>query len=489
MTARVFVKNVFSQTSVQVLMMLRAIVLLPVLSKTLGPVYYGIWSQIVITVTLLAMVFTLRFDIVFVRYFSAKKDQQLERETFFSMAWCILIMLMPLTAFIFLFMRNLAILIFNHLDYTEYIPVLFVLLVLRVFFLFFLSYYRARQRIILYSAIQSAQILLEIAIFYFSILFYHFTLLGALKILIVFNFLMTSGIIFSVLLRLRPSKPNWSRLKPYLIYGLPLIPNISLQWLVSNSGRYFIAHYRDLEQVGIYAAYSSLGRMISFFYTPLTFVLYPVLSKFWEEAKFEEAKKWISHIVRMFLFVSVPTVFGLTYAAPYILKKLAGSDFSQYGAAILLLSSGFLCLGVYQVYVYMLHMNEKTLWILILFTFIASLNISLNRALVPSMGIEGAALASFVSYFVQSVSLYIMVSRVTAIDFPLAFFLKSVISAGLMYFVIRLIRPNRIMEIVPVVILAAAFYLILMIVFRGIQKGDLNLVRKLLGIDDRQENI
>ena len=98
-------------------------------------------------------------------------------------------------------------------------------------------------------------------------------------------------------------------------------------------------------------------------------------------------------------------------------------------------------------------------------------------------------MASFVSYFVQSVSLYIMVSRVTAIDFPLAFFLKSVISAGLMYFVIRLIRPNRIMEIVPVVILAAAFYLILMIVFRGIQKGDLNLVRKLLGIDDRQENI
>jgi O-antigen/teichoic acid export membrane protein len=137
MTPKAFLKNVFSQTSVQILLMLRAIVLLPVLSKALGPIYYGIWSQIVITVTLLATVFTLRFDIVFVRYFSAKQDQQVEREAFFSMAVCILIMLIPLTAFMFLFIQNLAIIIFNELAYTEYIPVLFVCWYFVFFFCFF----------------------------------------------------------------------------------------------------------------------------------------------------------------------------------------------------------------------------------------------------------------------------------------------------------------------------------------------------------------
>ena len=488
MTPRAFLKNVFSQTSVQILLMLRAIVLLPVLSKVLGPVYYGIWSQIVITVTLLATVFTLRFDIVFVRYFSAKQDRQVEREAFFSMAFCILIMLIPLTVMMFLFMRNLAAIIFNDLTYTEYIPVLFVLLTLRVFFLFFLAYFRAGQRIVLYSAIQSAQILFEIIIFYFSILYFHNSLLGTLKILIVFNFLITAAIIFRVLLHLKPSKPRWSRLKPYLMYGLPLIPNISLQWLVSNSGRYFIAHYQNLEHVGIYAAYFSLGRMISFFYTPLTFVLYPALSKFWEESKFDEAKKWICHIIRMFLFVSVPTIFGLTYMAPYILDVLAGSGFSQYGAAILLLSSGFLCLGIYQVYVYMLHMNEKTVWILILFIFVALLNIGLNWVMVPKMGIEGAALATFVSYAVQAVSLYIVVSRVNHLDFPFLFFLKTVISAGIMYAGIRFIRPDRMIEIVPVIFLAGFCYLILMFVFRGIRKEDRDLIRKTLGINNRNRD-
>jgi O-antigen/teichoic acid export membrane protein len=310
-------------------------------------------------------------------------------------------------------------------------------------------------------------------------------LLGTLKILIIFNFLITAVIIFWVMLHLKPSKPSWLRLKPYLMYGLPLIPNISLQWLVSNSGRYFIAHYQDLEHVGIYAAYCSLGRMISFFYTPLTFALYPALSKFWEESKFEEARKWVSHTIRLFLFVSVPTVFGLTYVAPYILNVLAGSQFSEYGTAILLLSSGFLCLGIYQVYVYMLHMNEKTVWILILFIFIALLNIGLNRVMVPSMGIKGAALATFVSYGIQAVSLYVVADRVNKLDFPFIFFLKTMISAGIMYAGIQIIRPDRIIEIVPVILLAGFFYFILMLVFKGIRKEDRDIIRKTLKINNR----
>ncbi|NIW79337.1 MAG: flippase, partial [Calditrichae bacterium] len=69
---------------------LRALIVLPILAKTLGEFYYGIWTQLIITITLLASVLTLRFDVTFVRFFSSREKEADIQEAFTSLLIIIL---------------------------------------------------------------------------------------------------------------------------------------------------------------------------------------------------------------------------------------------------------------------------------------------------------------------------------------------------------------------------------------------------------------
>ena len=179
--------NVFSQGVVQALIALRALIILPILTKTLGDYYYGVWSQLIVTITLLASVLTLRFDIVFVRFFSAENDRQTLGKAYHSMLSAMFICLVLVGGLFWTFTEDISFFIFKDAGLRSYILILFALLAIRAVFLFSLSYYRSRQKLVLYSGIQGLQIAGEILILFLFIVKSGLTLLDTVKILMVFN--------------------------------------------------------------------------------------------------------------------------------------------------------------------------------------------------------------------------------------------------------------------------------------------------------------
>jgi O-antigen/teichoic acid export membrane protein len=477
---RSFSKNVLSQVVVQFLLAAKAIILIPIIAKTLGEYYYGIWSQIIITITLLATVLTLRFDTVFVRFFSSETTKVEYSKAFNSMLLAILITLTAVGVCFVAFKAEIAFLIFGEGDFVDYSLVLFGLLSLRAVFLFCLSYFRSRNRIILYSTIQSIQILGEIVLLFVCIIYFKFSLLEILNILLLFNILITFSLIIFVLSKLRINIAGLNYLKPYLLFSLPLIPNVALQWVVNNSNRYVITHLIDLESVGIYSASFALGRVVSFFIAPLAFVLYPMVSKLWEEAKFDETKFWMVNSLKLFLVFAIPVVFGVHYFTPFLLRKLATEQFAQHEWLVFLIGSGFLFVGVYQIYLYVLHLKKQTLAILIIFMIVATLNLTLNFLLVPYMGIEGAAVGTLISYIVQTSAVYILAQKGFPLALPVVFIVKVFFSAALMTAYMYVFTPGSWPKNIALTVSGAGIYFLFMFISGAIGKKEISILKRLM---------
>lgn len=409
-TAKTFSLKVVSQGVVQGLVVLRGLIALPILSRTLGVEAYGIWTQIMVTLSLMAPILMLRFDTVFVRYFSTDQAHERWRQIFSSMFFFIIGIVALVSAVLCVFNRTAAFLVFRDSDLAAYIPVLAGLLAFRALFLFFLSTFRARYQIGLYSAVQALQLLGEAVILFMMVVVFSRPLLETLQAVLWFNALAGVILILAVLSRTGLMRPRLRLLKPYVRFALPLVPNVSLFWIINYSDRYIITHLIDLEHAGIYAASYALGQFVILLLAPLTFVLYPTLSRLWEAGERENALLWMRQSIKVFLFLAVPAAAGLHRFSFFLLNHLATDAFEQ-PWLVLLVAAGFLFHGVSQILIYVLHMEEKSFHVLYLFLAVAVSNIAMNLMLIPRLGIQGAGLATLFSYVIEWILLILIVRR------------------------------------------------------------------------------
>lgn len=69
---------------VNIVSSLRGLILLPILTKTLGTELYGVWAQILVTVSLLTPFAVLQLDTVIIRFLAGEKNVDKIRERFYS---------------------------------------------------------------------------------------------------------------------------------------------------------------------------------------------------------------------------------------------------------------------------------------------------------------------------------------------------------------------------------------------------------------------
>jgi O-antigen/teichoic acid export membrane protein len=136
--------------------------------------------------------------------------------------------------------------------------------------------------------------------------------------------------------------------------------------------------------------------------------------------------------------------------------------------------------GIYQIYFYILLLKRKTLIALGFFVFIAVTNIVLNILLIPQMGIDGAALATFVAYLIQAIGIFFISSREFEVKFPWEFFLKSFLSAGLMFVVLMFFEPQSWSKNLILFIAGMLMYVLFMFLTGALGKREIELIKKII---------
>ena len=462
---------------------LRGLILIPILTKTLGADAYGIWSVIMVTISLLSPLALLGLTSAMIRFLAAEKDKRKIQEGFYSVISVVFFAGLILSLIVFLLADSFAITILKDISAAPLIKIASVVILLQALDLASLEFFRAFGRMKKYSGLMLLQTVAEVGFVAYFVLA-GFGLFGAVISLVISRgivLLIGASYIFKEIgFRL----PKFYGLWDYLKFGLPLVPTAMLGWITSSSDRYLIGFFSSSQMVGIYSAAYNIGMMIGFFGAPLQIILFPTISKLYEEGKEQEMKTYLAYSLKYFLLFTIPSLFGLCILSRQILLIMTRPEFVAQGSLVLpIVAVGALFSGLYgAIFAWILIVAKRTRLIFVLVSFSALINLFLNILFIPVYGIIAAAITTLIAYFILfSLTTYFSREYIK-FKVPYDFIGKSVFTSLVMSLVLCWINPAGVFYVGLMILVGAGVYFGVLVLLKGFGKEEVGFLKGIFKI-------
>lgn len=470
-----FTKDILWVGLSQVLIYLFGFLIIPVLTKNFGTEIYGLWAQIGVTVGLLNPILTLHLGTATVRYLSAENKREKLSQSFSNMFWLIVLIVFITIAIGFLFKTSLSIELFKDSGYIGFIVLTFIWAGTGAIFAYLTGYLRSKGEIKELS-------LINILYFAFKFIFLVILVLLGFSLEFVIIIQIIVEIIFIILLFSSITKkigfnwPNTVNLKKYLAFSIPQIPSGALLWIINSSDRYFITSYLGLSQTGIYSAAYSIGSVIGIFYIPTSFVIFPVISRYWEKNEIISVRMHLEYSTKLFLFFGIPSSVGIYILSTPLLQIFTTSEFLVGGGTLtFLIALSTIFLGIYQINLYLICLIEKTKFMPFIVGLSAFINIVLNIILIPQIGIMGAAISTVLSYAILALITLIWAEKRVNCSFDFVFLLKISLSSILMVSVMAILPFEGISYVLIASLMGAFIYLASILILKTLSNEEKKL--------------
>jgi Membrane protein involved in the export of O-antigen and teichoic acid len=195
---------------------------------------------------------------------------------------------------------------------------------------------------------------------------------------------------------------NFSALKKplvsaMLLYAIPMIPSTLFWWITNVSDRYMVTYMVSEAANGLYAVAYKIPTLVTLFST--------IFTEAWQlsavEAQNSKGRnKFFSTIFSSLQGIVFVAGSGLILTCNLIMKYWVAEDYflAWRYIPILILATVFSCFANFLSSVYMV---EKKSGLSLATTFVgAAISVGLNLYLIPKYGVNGAAISTFVSYFI-----------------------------------------------------------------------------------------
>ena len=482
------------------LMTLRAFVLLRVFATLLGAEGYGIFSQANITVQVLAPVLSLRLSMASIRFLAGERDLLKASRVWMTMLAAVVtavVVWLVVSAFL---LAPLAAVVFGDPSLKAYGLVVSLWAAVAAVNFYVLNYFRTVRAIDKFSMFRVAQAFVEIVVL-IAVVVLGGTVLQALWALVGVAALL-SVILFAAVRRQlaipirvklqensacssaheAAGQPlfDWSALPSLLRYSLPLVPNVLLLWLVQAGARYVIVHNLGLAPAGVYSASYTVANLLAILSGPLTFVLFPTVSKAWADGERREVRKYFVYSNKIYLVAALPAGMGLVVVSPILLRMLTGQEFVAGPTVLLPIVVAVILAGLYQINLYSIHLvrrTERLFWVLFV---AAAISLGMSVFLVPWLGLSGAAIATATAFAVLATVILVWSRKEIQLRLDYAFVTKCLLAALLMAGLLTLVPASGLQGLIIQTILGIAIYLVLILVMRVFSATEVQAFRQLL---------
>lgn len=270
---------------------------------------------------------------------------------------------------------------------------------------------------------------------------------------------------------IRLTKFSKSEFKTYLGYSLPLVPNQLSWWILSASDRSVILWMMGVAFNGIY---SIAGKFSSLYAT-----MFNIFNLSWTELislhfKDENRQKVFSElqdtVVKLLISIYLLMVAVMPFVFPIMIDKKY--DDAYYQIPILMLGMYFSAMiGVMSAYYIA---DKKTVVIARTTMICAAINLGLDIALMPMIGLYAASCASAVAYIIMYIVRYIDINKKYGVSNTPQVLILSVASSVIV-FVCYYTRNLIICAVCLAAVAAMSLW-----INRKIAKSVLNMVKKKL---------
>lgn len=454
---------------------LHGIILVPILTKNLVPTDYGIFVQLTFVIALLMSVATLGLPYTLVRYIAGEKDKKEIQEGIISTSIFIFFVSFILAAFIITLSETV---LRDHLGgAADLVKIIALIMPFWYTSQVFLNVFRAFQEMKSYSALVLFQTYGEVALITYLVLSGH-SIFGALLAVLVVRAALFLVAGYSAIKKVGVKKPDFTRLKKYLSFGLPLVPVALSAWVVSASDRYIIGSFLGSAHVAFYDPGCVLGNTIALSIGPLSFVLLAALVKLFEENRMKEVQNILRYSLKYFLLMAIPAVFGLAVLSKPLLTTLSTGEIAINGYLIVpFAATSMLFYGAYTVFSHILILEKKTKIIGYIWIISAILNLTFNVILVPLIGILGAAISTLAIYTLVTLLTTCYAFKYFKFHIDWDFIGKSIAASAIMSFIVYCLNPISPIGLLATIGMGTAVYGIIIIVTRGLNQDEIHFFK------------
>ncbi|MGZ5346198.1 MAG: lipopolysaccharide biosynthesis protein [Solirubrobacterales bacterium] len=208
--------------------------------------------------------------------------------------------------------------------------------------------------------------------------------------------------------------PDFPLLRRMTRFGLPTMPAELSLYSLNFIDRLLLVRLAGLGDAGLYSLSVKFAQAVNVLVKGFQLAWPPLAYSIRDD---DEARRAYAVIVTWFFVVCAFFVAGMWLLSRWIVRALAAPEFSGSYEAIGLVATGVMLYALYLVLVVVLGRTGRTE-----FNFPATVagtvvNIALNLALIPSLGIVGAGVSLVASYAVVLVLMYVFTQRLFPVPY------------------------------------------------------------------------
>jgi len=388
--------DVLVTTLVKLSLKVRGLVVVPLVTLSLGAADYGAYVQVTAVTTLLGQVAAVGLDTGVVQFVQQYGDDRA------AAYWTIVAAIATTGA-----AGTIAVAVaapalgYYTLGTTEYATVFLVgsvLVPLTIGFRVGQGYLRAARRIKLYAATDAAEVYLHVAAVAGVVLLTEWGIVGVVAAVVATRGVVVAAIHAAIVGRVGLARPSLARLRRYLDYSLPTMGTDVARSALTNADRVIVGAFLGAAAVGVYSVAYKLANVLLLFVRPLSIALFPEFSRLWREDR-ERVRALTVTGLRYFLALAVPSIGGFWLIGGDVLDLLTTPAVATAATPLLvLLGIGLLCKGVSEIYTELFYAADATRIPLLIQGGAAIANVALNLLLVPVVGVQGAAVATIATF-------------------------------------------------------------------------------------------
>jgi O-antigen/teichoic acid export membrane protein len=377
------------------------IILVPIYTRIFSPDQYGIIDLIATVSALLTLVFIAGLDGAIARYYIDTGSESEKKTTASTGMFYIAVTSFLTVAILAPFSGVLAQILFNSAEYWLIILIGLMVVPFTVMTSMFNTLLRFRFQPVRYSLLSVGvplfQTLLTIwlvVILKVGIIGVYIAALAANMIASVIGFILTRGdyiLSFSA-----------STLRRMLSFGLPYLLLCLALYVMNYSSRYFLKFYDGLDEVGLYAVGYRIAYVIGVVTVGFELAWHPFVLATYKD---EDAGKTFARVFDYASVVICLAVLGLSLFSRELLYIFTTSAYVDAYRVVPFIAASVVTYTIGAYFAVGIALSKKTIHIAWAGIITAAVNIVLSLIVIPWLGMVGAALSSWISYFLLALIL------------------------------------------------------------------------------------
>ncbi|WP_367772856.1 flippase [Flavobacterium sp. WC2421] len=246
----------------------------------------------------------------------------------------------------------------------------------------------------------------------FLVAFYYYNLTGFFTFLAYVSSIILTVLIALVVLFYKKTKITFPeiRSKEILKKSFPMMVSGIFLILLNWTDILMLGRIESESQIGIYNTAFKLGYLTLFFVLSMNVIIMPKVAALFHQNNFSEMKKVINRSTQLVIVFTIPLAIGIIFFSENLLR-LFGEGFIAGKTTLILITLGALFNAMTGNVDQILNMTNHQKGVRNIFLFGFLMNVALNLGLIPSYGIEGAALASLITNVVVNIVFVIVIKK------------------------------------------------------------------------------